>query len=164
MFHRDFADAVADELLILRECSLAHFFGNLSAFERERRSQIKYTIGLLDAITLNASVRLFCYSTLNPVSLLCLYLKCTNPQTTLHFNPTSTLLISIRKAADNSICIVAVPDSIGGQCEFVFPALISQTCGIFNSILGTYIYHCSSFWSLSWQSWYSSPKPQNCRS
>ncbi|RDB21149.1 putative ABC transporter ATP-binding protein YheS [Hypsizygus marmoreus] len=39
---RDFADAVADELLILREQSLEHFKGNLSAYEHERRSQTKY--------------------------------------------------------------------------------------------------------------------------
>ena len=46
---RDFADAVADELLTLRECSLQHFCGNLSAFECERRSQTKYLTRMKDA-------------------------------------------------------------------------------------------------------------------
>lgn len=38
----DFADAIADEVLVLRECGLEHFRGNLSAFERDRASQRKY--------------------------------------------------------------------------------------------------------------------------
>jgi len=46
---RDFADAVADELLILRECGLQHFRGNLSAYEHERRSQTKYLTRMKDA-------------------------------------------------------------------------------------------------------------------
>ncbi|KAF8077817.1 ABC transporter ATP-binding protein uup-1 [Lyophyllum atratum] len=39
---RDFADAVADELLVLRERSLEHFKGNLSLYEQERRTQTRY--------------------------------------------------------------------------------------------------------------------------
>ncbi|KAG5647286.1 hypothetical protein DXG03_000823 [Asterophora parasitica] len=39
---RDFADAVADELLVLREQILEHFKGNLSLYEHERRSHTKY--------------------------------------------------------------------------------------------------------------------------
>ena len=46
---RDFADAVADELLVLRECKLEHFCGNLSAFERDRRSQRKYMTRMKEA-------------------------------------------------------------------------------------------------------------------
>ena len=46
---RDFADAVADELLILRECGLQHFRGNLSAYEHERRSQTRYLTRMKDA-------------------------------------------------------------------------------------------------------------------
>src|ERR1700689_1317386 len=45
----DFADAVADELLTLRECGLQYFRGNLSAFEHERRSQTKYLTRMKDA-------------------------------------------------------------------------------------------------------------------
>ncbi|KAF9458819.1 P-loop containing nucleoside triphosphate hydrolase protein, partial [Collybia nuda] len=39
---RDFADAVAEELIVLREQGLEYFKGNLSAYEHERRSQTKY--------------------------------------------------------------------------------------------------------------------------
>jgi ATPase subunit of ABC transporter with duplicated ATPase domains len=39
---RDFADAVAEELLVLREQGLEHFKGNLSDYERERHSRAKY--------------------------------------------------------------------------------------------------------------------------
>jgi ATPase subunit of ABC transporter with duplicated ATPase domains len=39
---RDFADTVADELLVLREQGLEHFSGNLSDYERERHSKSKY--------------------------------------------------------------------------------------------------------------------------
>lgn len=38
----DFADAVADELLVLRERGLEHFKGNLSDYEHERYSRAKY--------------------------------------------------------------------------------------------------------------------------
>ncbi|KAF9030711.1 P-loop containing nucleoside triphosphate hydrolase protein [Hymenopellis radicata] len=37
----DFADAVADELLVLREQKLETFKGNLSAYEHEKRNQIR---------------------------------------------------------------------------------------------------------------------------
>jgi prolactin regulatory element-binding protein len=36
------------------------------------------------------------------------------PPTTLHFNPSSTLLVS--GSADNSIRVVSVPDSLGDAC------------------------------------------------
>ncbi|KAF5380990.1 hypothetical protein D9615_004076 [Tricholomella constricta] len=39
---RDFADAVADELIVLREQSLEHFKGNLSLYKQELRSKTKY--------------------------------------------------------------------------------------------------------------------------
>lgn len=39
---RDFADAVADELLVLREHSIEHFRGGLSLYEKERHDQTKY--------------------------------------------------------------------------------------------------------------------------
>ncbi|KAK0467323.1 ATP-binding cassette, sub-family F, member 3 [Desarmillaria tabescens] len=45
----DFADAVAQELLILREQKIETFKGNLSAFEMERRKQIKWMTRMKDA-------------------------------------------------------------------------------------------------------------------
>ncbi|KAI9801026.1 MAG: hypothetical protein M1825_003560 [Sarcosagium campestre] len=39
---RDFADAIADELLVLREQQIEYFKGNLSHFEREKRKRIRY--------------------------------------------------------------------------------------------------------------------------
>ena len=39
---RDFADAIADELLVLRDQGLEHFKGNLSDYQRERHSRTKY--------------------------------------------------------------------------------------------------------------------------
>ncbi|KAG5635865.1 hypothetical protein H0H81_009848 [Sphagnurus paluster] len=39
---RDFADAVADELLVLRQQSLEHFNGNLSLYEHERHAKTKH--------------------------------------------------------------------------------------------------------------------------
>ncbi|GLB34832.1 putative ABC transporter [Lyophyllum shimeji] len=47
---RDFADAVADELLVLREQSLEYFKGNLSLYEKERRAQTKYLTRMQDAL------------------------------------------------------------------------------------------------------------------
>ncbi|SJL03676.1 related to positive effector protein GCN20 [Armillaria ostoyae] len=46
---RDFADAVAQELLVLREQKIETFKGNLSAFEREKRKQIKWMTRMKDA-------------------------------------------------------------------------------------------------------------------
>ena len=39
---RDFADAVADELIVLREKKLEYFKGNLSLYEAERHAKTKY--------------------------------------------------------------------------------------------------------------------------
>ncbi|KNZ78435.1 hypothetical protein J132_00798 [Termitomyces sp. J132] len=39
---RDFADAVADELIVLRENKLEYFKGNLSLYEAERHAKTKY--------------------------------------------------------------------------------------------------------------------------
>ncbi|KZP10488.1 ABC transporter ATP-binding protein uup-1 [Athelia psychrophila] len=46
---RDFADAVAEELLVLRELGLEHFRGTLSAFERERRQKTRHFTRMRDA-------------------------------------------------------------------------------------------------------------------
>ena len=46
---RDFADAVADELLILREGGLQYFRGNLSGYEANQHSQWKYMTRMKDA-------------------------------------------------------------------------------------------------------------------
>lgn len=46
---RDFADAAAQELLVLREQKIETFKGNLSAFEREKRKQIKWMTRMKDA-------------------------------------------------------------------------------------------------------------------
>ncbi|KAK0202880.1 ATP-binding cassette, sub-family F, member 3 [Desarmillaria ectypa] len=45
----DFADVVTQELLVLREQKIETFKGNLSAFERERRNQIKWMTRMKDA-------------------------------------------------------------------------------------------------------------------
>ena len=46
---RDFADAVADELLILRGGDLHHFRGNLSAYDANQHSQWKYMTRMKEA-------------------------------------------------------------------------------------------------------------------
>lgn len=46
---RDFADAVADELIILRDLKLERFKGNLSAYETEKWKQIKRFTRMKDA-------------------------------------------------------------------------------------------------------------------
>ncbi|OCK78741.1 ABC transporter ATP-binding protein uup-1 [Lepidopterella palustris CBS 459.81] len=46
---RDFADAVAEELLVLRNLTLERFRGNLSLYERERHKKAKYLTGMKEA-------------------------------------------------------------------------------------------------------------------
>lgn len=46
---RDFADAVAEELLVLRNLALERFRGNLSNYERERHKKAKYMTGMKEA-------------------------------------------------------------------------------------------------------------------
>ncbi|KAK0488846.1 ATP-binding cassette, sub-family F, member 3 [Armillaria novae-zelandiae] len=45
----DFADSVAQELLVLREKTIQTFKGNLSAYEREKRKQTKWMTRMKDA-------------------------------------------------------------------------------------------------------------------
>ncbi|KAJ9667368.1 hypothetical protein H2201_002569 [Coniosporium apollinis] len=46
---RDFADAVAEELIVLRHLVLEYFRGNLSAYEAERRANIRYMTKMKEA-------------------------------------------------------------------------------------------------------------------
>ncbi|KAF2398889.1 ABC transporter ATP-binding protein uup-1 [Trichodelitschia bisporula] len=46
---RDFADAVADELLLLRHQKLEHFRGNLSLYESERLKKVKWMTTMKEA-------------------------------------------------------------------------------------------------------------------
>lgn len=46
---RDFADAVAEELIVLSGHSLEYFHGNLSAYELEHRKHIKWLIRMKES-------------------------------------------------------------------------------------------------------------------